>query len=278
MNHKDLSSKAEKCRKQLSSLTSVDDSDQSTSQIQFKSFAHVERTSSQLIANIETLINSNCAKYAAAKTCEKLYTSKNSRDIDLTVNHLTSEAPEDDDHRNLTNITTSRISTSSTGLSMLQAATPEFALSALPPGKTEAEQKLVQLIDECAEEKKEVEAQLEILQGLLQKMKDNDQTLRNLDAELKASQKGKETVENVQEQVEKLKTEIKKLKIKEKEVEEEEKELKAKLEDGQREAESLETSSQGEVATNKQTERMQERLAVIETLTSWPVTMDWNEP
>jgi septal ring factor EnvC (AmiA/AmiB activator) len=96
---------------------------------------------------------------------------------------------------------------------MLQAATPEFALSALPPGKTEAEQKLVQLIDECAEEKKEVEAQLEILQGLLQKMKDNDQTLRNLDAELKASQKGKETVENVQEQVEKLKTEIKKLKV-----------------------------------------------------------------
>ena len=93
MATKDFSKKVNSVRKRFGELTNVAaEADQSTSQsvvsTPFKSFAHIETSSEEICDTIEAFMNVNCSKYAANKTIQKLCSSNSSRDIDLTLNHL----------------------------------------------------------------------------------------------------------------------------------------------------------------------------------------------
>ena len=90
---KDLTKKTNAVRKELDKLTNTwvdgdQSTNQSTSTAHFKSFAHIETSSEEICGTIEALMNANCSKFAADKTIQKICSSGSSKDIDLTLNHL----------------------------------------------------------------------------------------------------------------------------------------------------------------------------------------------
>ena len=90
---KDINKKVNAVRKRFGELTNVaNEADQSTNQSvltsQFKSFAHIETSSEEICDSIEAFMNANCSKYAVNKTIQKLCSSNSSKEIDLTLNHL----------------------------------------------------------------------------------------------------------------------------------------------------------------------------------------------
>ena len=92
---KDFAKKVNSVRRKLGELTNISaDADQSTNQSttmvahHYKSFAHMETSSEEICDTIEAFMNANCSKYAANKTIQKLCSSNSSKEIDLTLNHL----------------------------------------------------------------------------------------------------------------------------------------------------------------------------------------------
>ena len=91
---KNLTKKANVVRERFAELTNVvgSEADQSTNQsastAHLKSLAHIEISSEEICDTIEAFMNANCGKYAANKTIQKLCSSNSSKDIDLTLNHL----------------------------------------------------------------------------------------------------------------------------------------------------------------------------------------------
>lgn len=275
---KDLTKKTNAVRRGFNKLTNnsvdVDQStNQSTSAANFKSFAHIESSSEEICGIIEELMNANCSKFAMAKTIQKISSSSSSKEIDLTLNHLSmSENMENEDPRNMTTSMLHMTTTTTPRKSMLQPQA-EFALKFLPPMRSESENELRQLIDQCVEEKNKVETALATLDGCLAKIKENQEKIESLKKEgAKNAGKGfKAEGESaaIKSKIKKIEKEILVLKQKEKECDREEAALRKKLTEFERRPSSSwendnTANEMRESGTTK--DQLESRLQIIEAL------------
>jgi len=270
MTSKEFARKSATVRRELRDLSNFSaDADQSTSQqTHFKSFAHIEAASAEICGTVEALVNSQCSKFAAYKTVQKICSSNSSKEIDLTLNHLSMAEPEEDDRRR----PSSRLSTTlhSTTLGPAAQQVGDFSLAVLPPGKSEAEANLRQLIAECAEEKNKFTKVMETLESLLEKMKKNDEIIEAMDKEDKRTAKEEDDMKHVKNKIRKMEKEIQNLKKKEREWAKEEAGLRKRLEETRNCDQAME-EAWGPEDGEEEEQRLKEKLNVIEALTAWPV-------
>jgi len=267
---KDLTKRTNSVRKELNKLTNSSvDGDQSTGH--FKSFAHLETSSEEICGTIEALMNANCSKFAADKTIQKICSSGSSKDIDVTLNHLSmSEGPEDDDPRNMT---ASMLHTTGTPHQTMMQPQSEFSLKFLPPSRSESERELRQLIDQCVEEKEQVETALSTLEKCLVKIKENQEKIESMKKEERKGGKGEKgdgESAAVKAKIKKFEKEIQALKKKEKEREKEEIVLRKKMKEFEGEEDNKENTMREEDGERRTKEQLENRLEIVEELTAWP--------
>jgi len=232
-------------------------------------------------------MNANCSKYAANKTIQKLCSSNSSKEIDLTLNHLSmSEHQDDDDQRHIQNVTTSSVLHTTSHHHPHQTTIlpqTDFAFNVLPPNKSESERQLRQLIDECVEETERLEIGLASLEKCLAKMKENQEKIEAMKKENRGNKgsgvggngKGESAeanqVANVKAKIKKIEKEIQTLKKKEAQREKEEMALKKRWEELRGEEDNVENCIKEDEGAERERAELEDKIKMIEALTSWPI-------